>query len=426
MVLPEERLGRTGAVEDGDRLVAGTVALGDADRRFLDMLHHLVEAVLIAVDGRVVATNRALRDMLGPPHANAVLGRPLTELLEPCAEPAAYDLRRADGTTSAVHVVGADARWRDVPAVQLVIRDDRRERQDGEPGEDRLRALIQHNADVIFIIQPDGSITYASPSVERMLGWRPDEVSGRDGFDFVDPDDLSEAIDRLAREVSTPEDRTDPLEIRLIHRDGSVRPVEVIGMNRLSNPGIGGIVLNVHDMSARKRHEQLLTHRAHHDPVTGLPNRVLYHDRLQYALDRRARHHKAVGVLFIDLDGFKQVNDDFGHPAGDELLRAVGERLVGEARDGDVVARFGGDEFIVLCEDLASVEELLGVAERMIGAVAAPVPLDAGVARVTASVGAVLAASDGPCDGAALLRMADVAMYRAKQLGKARCQLWIP
>jgi len=90
------------------------------------------------------------------------------------------------------------------------------------------------------------------------------------------------------------------------------------------------------------------------------------------------------------------------------------------------VARFGGDEFIVLCEDLASVEELLGVAERMIGAVAAPVPLDAGVARVTASVGAVLAASDGPCDGAALLRMADVAMYRAKQLGKARCQLWIP
>ncbi|HZQ28454.1 MAG TPA: EAL domain-containing protein [Acidimicrobiales bacterium] len=186
---------------------------------------------------------------------------------------------------------------------------------------------------------------------------------------------------------------------------------------------LGGLVVSHTDISSRKRAETQLAHQALHDPLTGLPNRTLFLDRLAVALARLERRSGRVAVLFLDLDRFKQVNDSFGHDVGDALLRAVAGRFRGLLRPQDTSARFGGDEFTVLCEDLDGPQEALDIANRIGRGLAQPFTLEEHEMFLTASIGVALA------DGSdvrpeALLRDADAAMYRAKQHGKDRAVLF--
>src|SRR3954447_15565730 len=166
----------------------------------------------------------------------------------------------------------------------------------------------------------------------------------------------------------------------------------------------------------RKGVEERLAHQALHDDLTGLPNRALFLARLGQALSRLGRHATSLAVLFLDLDRFKAVNDNLGHAAGDELLRAVGERLAGVLRVGDTAARLGGDEFAVLCEDVAGERHAIGVAERVAETLREPFSLGGDEVYVHSSVGIALAI-DGTEDPAELVREADTAMYRAKERG---------
>ena len=168
--------------------------------------------------------------------------------------------------------------------------------------------------------------------------------------------------------------------------------------------------------------EEDVRHRALHDPLTGLPNRVLFLDRLEQALAQAGRADRHVGVLFCDLDQFKLVNDSLGHEAGDELLSAVAPRLAGVLRGGDTMARFGGDEFGILVADAASVHDVTRVAERIGAALAAPFELRGREYFVTASVG--IAVGDGAEPPEALIRDADLAMYRAKERGRGRYEIF--
>ena len=174
---------------------------------------------------------------------------------------------------------------------------------------------------------------------------------------------------------------------------------------------------------AHEQAEQRIRHQALHDPLTGLPNRTLILERLQHFFERARRSDAKGGLLFVDLDDFKLVNDRFGHDCGDTLLRAVGERLTGVVRGSDTVARVGGDEFLVLCEDLVEDHDALALAERLLDCLEAPFTLAGRQQRVTASVG--LAVSPGHHgDADALIRDADAAMYRAKELGGGRCEVF--
>jgi diguanylate cyclase (GGDEF)-like protein len=167
------------------------------------------------------------------------------------------------------------------------------------------------------------------------------------------------------------------------------------------------------------------THRADHDPLTGLANRATLSGRLRHSLQRVKRANHTLAVLFIDLDNFKQVNDSLGHDAGDELLRTIAARIDDDLRPGDTVARFGGDEFVALCEDVGSAEEALEVAERLRSALAEPMPLAGGAVNVTASIGVAL--PDRPDRSAEmLLQAADRAMYEAKAAGRDATRLATP
>ena len=290
--------------------------------------------------------------------------------------------------------------------------------------EERFRALIQNAFDVITVIDEAGAIRYASPAAARVLGYGLSELNGARLFDLLHPDDAAPAKSVLG-DIATSHGRSFSAEWRLRHREGSWRPLEVVGQNLLDNPHVDGLVLTLHDVGDRKDLEEQLARQAFHDALTGLANRALFRERVTHALTRGERTHNAAAVLFIDLDEFKAVNDSLGHSAGDRVLVAVAERLCECVRVADTVARLGGDEFAVLIEDLESTQDALDAGARVVASLAAPQRVGAAEIVVGASVGVAVSAPDR-ASTEELMRDADVAMYAAKRNGKGRLEAFEP
>ena len=298
------------------------------------------------------------------------------------------------------------------------------EREALRQSEQRFQALVRNASDVIAILAPSGEIRYVSSVAERLWGHTPEELVGTSLFARVHPGEQgrSRSLVRQARTDSTGGLTT---ELRLQYADGSWRWSEAILTNLLQEPGIEGLVLTCRDISERKAFEEELAHQAFHDALTGLPNRALFMERLQHALARAGRRGTPIGVIFLDLDNFKVINDSLGHEAGDHLLVAVAERLAACIRPGDTVARLGGDEFTLLLEDFADDDQFLSVAERVTEALRAPIMVSGRSVFTTGSLGIAVSRGDHatPDD---LLRDADTAMYQAKGGGKARGVIFDP
>ena len=269
----------------------------------------------------------------------------------------------------------------------------------------------------------DGVVLEVSRSYAEFFGYRRDQVVGRTtlpgglGF-WVDAEQRREWKDKIERDGEAL-----AFETPLRRKDGSVGTVLISG-KRVEMDGEPCVIVTIHDISERQRHAEHLDQIAHHDPLTGLPNRLLLGDRLRQALAQNRRTGTRMAVCYLDLDGFKEVNDRFGHQAGDQVLIEVARRLACGVRANDTVARLGGDEFVVLLSGLADDDECHTALGRLLQTVAAPYTVgDGEYADISASIGVTLFPND-PADSDTLVRHADHAMYVAKQAGKNRCQFF--
>lgn len=290
--------------------------------------------------------------------------------------------------------------------------------------EARFASLVQHASDLITVLGPDATITYQSPSSERVLGYTPEELVGTRFDQLLVPGEEGRLLHLLSDGFPTGEGEV--LECSLRHRDGSAHQFEILSTNLFDDEHVGGVVLNARDVSERRRFEAQLAHQAFHDPVTGLPNRALFVDRVRHRLARRRRQDGGLAVVFLDLDDFKTINDSLGHAAGDEVLITVAKRLATTIRASDTAARFGGDEFAVLLEDVETVQEAADTAERIMEALRQPLALAGKELTIHCSMGISVPDGESAADADELIRDADAAMYIAKRDGKDAYRLFEP
>ena len=293
-------------------------------------------------------------------------------------------------------------------------------------GESRFRSLIQNASDVIVVAQAGQPWRCETPSIEVVLGYPQDAVETVDMEKLLDPDDASQAA--VLVETMLAGGRGGPIrtEWRLRHADGRWIQMEVIANDLSGDPAVGGVVLTLRDVSDRRRLEEELRHRAFHDGLTDLANRVLFNDRVEQALNRIQRLGPSVSVLVLDVDDFKLVNDTLGHSAGDELLVQIGVRLKACLRRSDTAARLGGDEFAICAEfDPDGDIDLTALATRLLATFKEPFSLDGTEINARVSIG-VSTAGEHTSSAADMLREADLALYAAKTAGKGTFRLFEP
>ena len=281
--------------------------------------------------------------------------------------------------------------------------------------EQRYRSLLHNAPGVTIVVNADETVQSVSVPIGRQ--GQPETIS-----DLAHPTDLRALRAALSETIEQP--RLEPtIELKMLSQDGRWRDYEATVTNLLDKPAVTGLVLNARDVTDRKALEDELRHQAYHDPLTNLPNRSMFMEQLEAALEHGIDTGKRSAVMFIDLDRFKVVNDSLGHNVGDELLVALGERLLATTPESSLVARFGGDEFTLLVPEVESQEAVTKLAQEVLGALRGPVKLLGHNTIVTASIGISLSGERAmqPRD---LIRSADIALSHAKEQGRSRYVLF--
>ena len=311
----------------------------------------------------------------------------------------------------------------------IVLRSRARSRKEAEPAGSAHRAAFEQSPNSMLVLDADSlKVLDANAASQRNLGYTLDEVRTLNAAQlFVE--DGSDA-ETLARKLRDPNPRL-ALEIQQRAKDGTLRSVEVT-VQRLDLGASKLLSLTAHDVSVRRKvqaqlleKQQHLDHLAHHDQLTGLPNRLYLAAHLPGAIEEAKRTGAMLAVLFLDLDRFKHINDSRGHETGDKLLKAVAQRIRATMRNEDVVIRMGGDEFIVVLKSIGNTDQVNEAAARITEALSAPVIVDGRPLVTTASIGVSLYPRDG-ADMGELLRHSDTAMYQAKDRGRNNFQLFSP
>lgn len=325
---------------------------------------------------------------------------------------------RLDGTVIPVEV-GAARTSTNPTKLMAIVRDISRHKQAEEAlraSEARFRALVQHSFDVTLIVNVLGDVLYASPNASR---FRVRQVARGGGgkpniLDYLSTEDRARFKHLLERLLAKPAEVVQT-EVCVPLERSVMGWFEIWGQNQLANPAVGGIVLNIRDISERKAYQSTIEHLAYHDPITGLPNRRMLREQADQFLAQSQRAGREATLIYLDLDRFKEVNDTLGHEAGDELLVQVARRIQNCVRSGDLLARLGGDEFAILLGE-TTIEGATDAARRVLAVLQQPFT----VADTTLRIGASLGLGVYPRDGNNLddlMRVADIAMYRAKEHG---------
>ncbi len=279
-------------------------------------------------------------------------------------------------------------------------------------------------SDLIFVVAHDGRVTWASPSVGRLVaGWPGSAVPAR-WEDVPYPEDRPGAVELVRRAQAEP-GTTACARLRVLAAREDVRWMDARAVSHAADPAIDGVVVTCRDVTDQRAAEATLERLALEDPLTGMPNRRWFATAARKALARAARSGRHVGLVVIDVDDFRRVNDSLGHPAGDRLLVRLARRMAATLRPGDTVARLGGDEFVVLTEDLRDPADVLAVARRTVDAATGRYTVGPDVTtRVTLSAGASTGGLGADAD--ALLSQADAALHEAKRSGRSHVSLFDP
>ena len=418
-----------------------------SERDFVDAVVNVAGSLVLVLDaeGHIVRFNRACEITTGYA-ADKVVGRLCWDLFllpedRPCIAEAFTDLRAdkfplsfelpwltytgeqrriawsntalVDESGTVTHVIATGIDVTAQRAAEAALRE----------AKERFQKAFDYASIGMCLVAVDGQFTQVNRALCQMLGRTEQELLALRIADVTHPDDVS-ATEATVVEAAGGYTAPHHLEKRYLRPDGRTVWAQVTVCTIHSEDGESPyFVTQVEDVTERREAEARLVRQALHDPLTGLPNRTLLMDRLRQVLARADRHPELTAVLFIDLDGFKDVNDSLGHDVGDEVLTEVGRRLQHHIRPLDTVARLGGDEFVVLCQDLASEQNVVEISERLAGVLAEPVVVGTFEVVVTASVGIALANGHHP-QPEDLLREADAAMYGAKTRGKNRCEIF--
>jgi len=341
--------------------------------------------------------------------------------------------RRKDGTLyveeMSITPVRREGEITHFVAIKQDISERRRTEAALRESEKRFRDLFEQSLDAIFVTDPELRVIDANPSSERLLGWPREEIIGQNGIAFSTDPRARERFFQTLRDRGVVRD----FEVAARTRDGSSVDIQMNAVPRWDDTGrLLGYVAIARDITARKRFEDELQHLAFHDWLTGLPNLALFRDRLEHAVSQSDRSNSRLGLLYLDLDRFKTINDGHGHNAGDRAIQQVARRLLACFREEDTVARIGGDEFTVIVERLTGPGQLTHILERVVAALRAPLQVDGQRMEVEASIGAAIYQGEPDATRSHgrtaedLIRKADAAMYQAKRRPGTRFHIFDP
>lgn len=418
-------------------------ATQQADDKFRSVVEQSLAGIYIYQEGRLIYANPKLAEIFGytreeieqipplelvAPQDHAAVTENLRRRIDGEVEDIAYSFhgRRKNGTVIEVAVHGRRSAIMGKPAIVGVLLDvteQHRAIAALRDSETMLREITTMMGEAVYALDRDGHVIFINPAAEKLLGWRKEELlkrHGHEAFHYKRPDGSPFPRQECPVFKTIQTGRTYRSEEDfMVRKDGSFLPVTLVSTPLLREGEIVGSVAAFHDITERRQAMERIQYLAHYDVLTDLPNRRLLEDRLEQALARAKRNHKSLAVMFLDLDRFKQINDTLGHDQGDELLKAVAQRLTASVRQEDTVSRLGGDEFVVVLPEIASAGDAEIVAQKIVEAIRSPLKLATQELHVTTSVGLAIYPQDGE-GTVSLMKNADSAMYQAKESGRDR------
>lgn len=402
--------------------------------QLLEALTHnaTVAFVVFKLQGTITFVNRTFQDMFGWTEEESIgsalplVPDELAERFELMLKTGGWTLSqyetfklRKDGSVFPVSETVTPIRDENghVTAYASIIRDithRKAEERKLRQNELRYKSLFEHNPNAIFLLDPQGSCQSANPAVAHLSGYEPGDILGMPLLSMIMPE-AHEEFGLALRDVAG--GRTVYLETAVRHRSGRRVELHITMLPMKLEHDVEGVYCIAQDITKRKQDERMINYMAYHDALTDLPNRRMFYERLNAMLDDERKPDRSFAILLLDLDGFKGVNDTLGHGIGDETIRFAAKRLKRSVRDDDLLARTGGDEFVVLLPEVSHPRQAAEVAERMLGELSKPFFVQGHSFHLSASVGIAMYPADGE-DANTLLRIADLAMYRVKEGGK--------
>ena len=407
-------------------------ALAQSEANFRSLTANANVGILVNCQGRHVFGNTQILDMLGytleqlrstgiaeivhPSETAAVMQRFGKRMSDTATEQVYETIFLArDGCAVPVEISATKTIWEGVPCGLIFVHDISARRQ-AEARMRQLSSALEQTADAVLITDINGVIEYVNPAFEQITGFAPAEVLGQNPRLICSGKHSAEFYESLWNTILAGHTFRD---VFINRRKNGEHYFEEKTITPLKNSAgqITHFISTGKDVTERMQVQERLEYIAQHDALTELPNRLLLLDRLNQAIARARWHQRVVALLFVDLDRFKTINDSLGHETGDLILQQIAIRLNNCVREGDTVARFGGDEFVILLDDVANESDIRSLSKKVLDALLPPFKVAAQQFYITASIGISLFPNDG-ADASTLLKNADIAMYRAKEQGK--------